>query len=209
MGPLPPHQTNTTTVPIPIAASETTTTPSTSTSSTSSEPISNEDTDTTQEKPSKPRPITSCSACRARKIKCNKSHPCTACIARNQPEQCSYSSTSEERSAIASADLISELRGARNKLQNQVNRRQLAEVAAARAAYGSRSGSGGATGKERELSEREVEEKRVLEGVWWVLRSGEVGVVREVVGRIRGGEGWQSVLDGVGVAGHGGGAVEV
>lgn len=100
-------------------------------------------------------------------------------------------------------------------MQNQLNRRQVAEVAAARAAYGNSSGggsSGGATvGKkgDRELSEREVEEMRVLEGVWRVLRRGDEGVVQEVVGRIRGGEGWSSVLDGVGVGVYNSGTIEV
>ncbi|KAL4942814.1 hypothetical protein BDV06DRAFT_235180 [Aspergillus oleicola] len=187
MAPVPNHQ-PTTTVPIPIPLPERT--PSISTSSSDT----NKAADPSTEKPSKPRPITSCAACRVRKIKCNKAYPCSSCLARKTPDECSYASTSEDRSAIAAADLISELRVTKSKLQNQVNKKQLAVAAASTAAYGD-SGKGSKSGREGE----------VLEELWGVLRHGENGAVREVVGRIRGGEGVESVLGGI----QGTGRIEV
>ncbi|KAL4885257.1 hypothetical protein BJY04DRAFT_214591 [Aspergillus karnatakaensis] len=138
-------------------------------------------------KPSKPRPITSCAPCRIRKVKCNRASPCTSCIARDTPNECTYATTAAERSAIAQAELISELRATRNRLQAQAPRTS------------NTSNSRPGTGFSATAEEAEEEELAALEAVYAVLRAGSWDLVREVVGRVRGGEKVGRVLGGVGI----------
>ncbi|KAL4927056.1 Zn(II)2Cys6 transcription factor domain-containing protein [Aspergillus undulatus] len=197
---------NATTVPIPAPHSSPS--PSLAPSETASANTQPQRPDTLKEKPhsageksSKLRPITSCAGCRVRKVKCNKAHPCAACIARNQPGECTYASTDEDRSAIAAADLIAELRGARNKLQNQVARKTALTSQNPHGYSGSGSGRGGFERvQDWTVEEEEDKEREALEAFWSVLRGGEMEEVREVVGRIRAGEEVGDVL-GVAVAG--------
>ncbi|KAL2846806.1 hypothetical protein BJX68DRAFT_268520 [Aspergillus pseudodeflectus] len=143
--------------------------------------------------PSKPRPITSCAACRLRKVKCDRLTPCTACTTRKPPTECTYSTTSEEREAIAAADLIAELRATRNRLQGQLaNSKSGSSMSAGPGAVlpGFRGAGGLPTGYDR----GEGEDAAALEAVYAVLREGSWDVAREVVGKIRGGEGVRGVL---------------
>ncbi|KAL2816240.1 hypothetical protein BDW59DRAFT_175865 [Aspergillus cavernicola] len=143
-----------------------------------------------KDKPSKPRPISSCSPCRIRKVKCNRLTPCTSCIARKSPAECTYATTTEDREAIAAAELIAELRATRNEL-----RERLSSGAGAGFGFGLKH-LGGEYGGEDERGNEE--KKEVLEGLYAVIRGGEWGVAREVVGRVRAGEGGREVLEGVG-----------
>ncbi|KAL4920813.1 hypothetical protein BDW62DRAFT_198694 [Aspergillus aurantiobrunneus] len=136
------------------------------------------------DKLSKPRPITSCAACRMRKVKCNRGSPCSACIARKTVAECTYATTTEEREAIAQADQIAELRATRNKLQSQL----------AKSVPGS--GFPQVHGPAPSTSSQK-EEEVALEAVYAVLRGGSLDLVREVVGRIRSGEGVIDVLGGL------------
>ncbi|KAL2800003.1 hypothetical protein BJX66DRAFT_211353 [Aspergillus keveii] len=145
--------------------------------------------------PSKPRPITSCAACRVRKVKCDRLTPCTACTTRKPPTECTYSTTSEEREAIAAADLIAELRATRNKLQGQLaNAKSGSSEAAAAGAVSVPPGFRGAGGLLTGYDRGEGEDAAALEAVYAVLRGGSWDVAREVVGKIRGGEGVRGVL---------------
>ncbi|KAL4786275.1 hypothetical protein BJX76DRAFT_355346 [Aspergillus varians] len=134
------------------------------------------------DKPSKPRPITSCAACRVRKVKCNRASPCSACISRKTVSECTYATTSAEREAIAQADLIAELRMTRNRMESQLGK------------VGAGSDSGGGGGMYGGGYEGGDGEEEALEAVYAVLRGGSVDLVREVVGRIRRGQGVESVL---------------
>ena len=137
------------------------------------------------------------------KNQCNRASPCSACIARKTESECTYATTMEEREAIAQADLIAELRATRNKLQNQ-----LAKTGAGAAGFG----SGASTSTSSGMYIRDEQEEEALEAVYAALRGGSLDLVREVVGRIRAGEGVRDVLGwlegGVGV-GVGGIAVSV
>ncbi|KAL2866474.1 Zn(II)2Cys6 transcription factor domain-containing protein [Aspergillus lucknowensis] len=173
-------------------------------------------TSTEKEKPSKPRPITSCSACRIRKVKCDRASPCASCVARHTPNECTYATTTEEREAIAAADLIAELRATRNKLQGQLAKSTSTMTTAMGTATatsglglgssGSGSGSdsgfragypGEGNGNGNGNGNGEDEDAAALEAVYAVLRRGSWEVAREVVGRIRGGEGVKGVLGGM------------
>ncbi|KAL4900683.1 hypothetical protein BDW74DRAFT_182519 [Aspergillus multicolor] len=154
--------------------------PSTPTASSSSDPRQEKD------KPSKPRPVTSCAACRMRKVKCNRASPCSACIARKTPSECTYASTSEDREAIAAADAIAELRALRGELQEKLARSSFA-------ASGAVPGAGIVFDRDGGVDE-DSDEQEALEAVYAVLRGGSVELVREVVERIRAGEEVESVL---------------
>ncbi|KAL4771607.1 hypothetical protein BDW60DRAFT_189528 [Aspergillus nidulans var. acristatus] len=132
-----------------------------------------------KDKLSKPRPVTSCSACRIRKVKCNRASPCSACISRKTPSECTYASTVEDREAIAAAETITELRGLRNELQEKL----------AKAAAGKVLDGGG----------EDEEEAEALEAVYAILKGGSVDLISEVVGRIRAGEEVGGVLAELGV----------
>ncbi|KAL3467359.1 hypothetical protein BJX64DRAFT_283678 [Aspergillus heterothallicus] len=141
-------------------------------------------------KASKPRPITSCAACRIRKVKCDRLTPCTACTTRKSPTECTYSTTSEEREAIAAADLIAELRATRNKLQGQLAKSNPKPNLGSSPAPAASNFRGAAYGKEGE-------DAAALEAVYAVLRGGSWEVAKEVVEKIRGGEGVRGVLGGM------------
>ncbi|KAL6231263.1 hypothetical protein BDW75DRAFT_233750 [Aspergillus navahoensis] len=132
-----------------------------------------------KDKLSKPRPVTSCSACRIRKVKCNRASPCSACINRKTPSECTYASTNEDREAIAAAETITELRGLRNELQEKLAKATSGIVF---------DGEGG-----------DDDEVGALEAVYAVLKGGSADLVSEVVGRIRAGEEVGGVLAGLGV----------
>ncbi|KAL4754530.1 hypothetical protein BDW72DRAFT_190117 [Aspergillus terricola var. indicus] len=133
-----------------------------------------------KDKLSKPRPVTSCSACRIRKVKCNRASPCSACISRRTPSECTYASTVEDREAIAAAETIAELRGLKSELQEK-----LAKAAAGKVLDGG--------------AEDDEEEAEALEAVYAVLKGGSVDLISEVVGRIRAGEEVGGVMAGLGV----------
>ncbi|KAL4984264.1 hypothetical protein BDW68DRAFT_193739 [Aspergillus falconensis] len=139
----------------------------------------NGDRDKDRDKLSKPRPVTSCSACRIRKVKCNRASPCSACVSRKTPSECTYASTVEDREAIAAAETIAELRGLRSELQEKLAR--------------------AASGTVLDRAGEEEDEAEALEAVYAVLRAGSVDLVSEVVGRIRAGEEVGGVLAGLGV----------
>ncbi|KAL4758498.1 Zn(II)2Cys6 transcription factor domain-containing protein [Aspergillus foveolatus] len=132
-----------------------------------------------KDKLSKPRPVTSCSACRIRKVKCNRASPCSACISRKTPSECTYASTVEDREAIAAAETIAELRGIRSELQEKL----------AKATAGKVLDGGG----------EDDEEAEALEAVYAIVKGGSVDLISEVVGRIRAGEEVGGVLAGLGV----------
>lgn len=96
----------------------------------------------------------------------------------------------EEREAIAQADLIAELRTTRNKLQNQLAK---AGAGAGSAGFGSGT-STTSTSTSSGMYARDEEEEEALEAVYAALRGGSLDLVREVVGRIRAGEGVRDVL---------------
>lgn len=138
---------------------------------------------------------------KGKKNQCNRASPCSACIARKTESECTYATTMEDREAIAQADLIAELRGTRNKLQSQ-----LAKTGVGAAGFGSATST---TSTSSGMYIRDQEEEEALEAVYAALRGGSLDLVREVVGRIRAGEGVRDVLGwleggagvGVGVAG--------
>ncbi|OJJ68931.1 hypothetical protein ASPBRDRAFT_89031, partial [Aspergillus brasiliensis CBS 101740] len=68
----------------------------------------------------KSRPTASCLPCRTRKVKCNRLQPCSTCSARNIPHDCKYAVAEEDRQAIAQAEMIAELRGEVNRLQQKI-----------------------------------------------------------------------------------------
>ncbi|KAL4996738.1 hypothetical protein BDV10DRAFT_186832 [Aspergillus recurvatus] len=110
---------------------------------------------------------------------CNRASPCSACISRKTPSECTYASTVEDREAIAAAETIAELRGLRSELQEKL----------AKAASGIVFDGPG----------EDDDEAEALEAVHAILKGGSVDLVSEVVGRIRVGEEVGSVLAGLGV----------
>lgn len=111
-----------------------------------------------------------------KKKKCNRATPCSACITRKTPDECTYATTPEERDAIAAAEFIAELRNTRNKLQSQLAKKFS-------------TGYHPVGGTDAGFRAYEEEEEERLEAVYGVLRTGSGDVVREIVGRLRAGEG--------------------
>ncbi|KAI9367574.1 hypothetical protein BJX61DRAFT_547359 [Aspergillus egyptiacus] len=151
-----------------------------------------------KEKPSKPRPTTSCSLCRIRKVKCNRQTPCSTCIARKTAHECTYTTTSAEREAIAAAETIAELRGLRDELRSRVvktntnNNLKYNDVNEMGDYHlpGTDMGMGGDVGVDSGRL-------RALEAFYAVLRDGEGSEVREVVGRVRAGLAVEEVVRGL------------
>ncbi|KAJ5782595.1 hypothetical protein N7457_004369 [Penicillium paradoxum] len=56
------------------------------------------------------RPQQSCLRCRERKVKCDRSIPCHACIIRGLEAECTYSTTPEDRAHISQSEIINQLR---------------------------------------------------------------------------------------------------
>ncbi|KAJ5265757.1 hypothetical protein N7524_006775 [Penicillium chrysogenum] len=62
------------------------------------------------ESKTKIRPQQSCLRCRERKVKCDRSIPCRACITRGLEAECTYLTTAEDRAHISQSEMIDELR---------------------------------------------------------------------------------------------------
>ncbi|EYE90672.1 Zn(II)2Cys6 transcription factor domain-containing protein, partial [Aspergillus ruber CBS 135680] len=69
----------------------------------------------------KSRPSASCIPCRNRKVKCDRLTPCSTCLSRAHPEQCTYTSTDTDRSAMKSAETIADLRRKIRALKMQIS----------------------------------------------------------------------------------------
>ncbi|KAF5859716.1 hypothetical protein ETB97_002495 [Aspergillus alliaceus] len=91
-----------------------------------------------------------------------------ACITRGIQEECKYSAPNEDREAIAQAEMITELRGKVNRLQEQ-----MAQRVAYRSSFN---------------DPEEEEETAAMEIVYSALRLGSEDLVWRIVGRIRDGE---------------------
>ncbi|OQD90378.1 hypothetical protein PENANT_c001G03880 [Penicillium antarcticum] len=67
------------------------------------------------------RPQQSCLKCRERKVKCDRSIPCKACIARGIEAECTYLTTAEDRAHINQAEIIDRLRREVAQLRGRLN----------------------------------------------------------------------------------------
>ncbi|CAG8089745.1 unnamed protein product [Penicillium salamii] len=67
------------------------------------------------------RPQQSCLKCRERKVKCDRSIPCHACILRGLAAECTYTATAEDRAHISQADIIEQLRKEVSQLRGRLN----------------------------------------------------------------------------------------
>ncbi|KAJ5123280.1 transcriptional regulator family: Fungal Specific TF [Penicillium atrosanguineum] len=67
------------------------------------------------------RPQQSCLKCRERKVKCDRSVPCHACIIRGLEDECTYLTTAEDRAHISQAELIERLRREVAQLRGQLS----------------------------------------------------------------------------------------
>ncbi|PWY89141.1 hypothetical protein BO70DRAFT_377569 [Aspergillus heteromorphus CBS 117.55] len=148
----------------------------------------------------KSRPTASCLPCRTRKVKCNRQTPCTACTARNIPQECKYAAPDADRQAIAQAEVIADLRAKVRRLRGRLASSSVMGIIGDEdgdfEGETGEEGGGGLEGRDgdgeegEEEEEEEEEEDRVadLEAVYQVLRDGEWGEVQRVVGRLRAGE---------------------
>ncbi|KAJ5587099.1 transcriptional regulator family: Fungal Specific TF [Penicillium hispanicum] len=66
------------------------------------------------------RPQQSCLKCRERKVKCDRSIPCHACIIRGLEAECTYLTTAEDRAHISQAEIIDRLRREVAQLRGQL-----------------------------------------------------------------------------------------
>ncbi|CAG7924516.1 unnamed protein product [Penicillium olsonii] len=67
------------------------------------------------------RPQQSCLKCRERKVKCDRSIPCHACIIRGLDAECTYTASAEDRAHISQADIIEQLRREVAQLRGRLN----------------------------------------------------------------------------------------
>ncbi|KAJ5980741.1 hypothetical protein N7481_008039 [Penicillium waksmanii] len=67
------------------------------------------------------RPQQSCVRCRERKVKCDRSRPCQACIIRGLEAECTYLATAEDHAQINQAEIIDRLRREVAQLRGQLN----------------------------------------------------------------------------------------
>ncbi|KAJ5740315.1 hypothetical protein N7493_000187 [Penicillium malachiteum] len=67
------------------------------------------------------RPQQSCLKCRERKVKCDRSIPCHACIIRGLEAECTYLTTPEDREHISQAEIIDRLRREVAQLRTQLS----------------------------------------------------------------------------------------
>ncbi|KAJ5803194.1 uncharacterized protein N7503_005644 [Penicillium pulvis] len=67
------------------------------------------------------RPQQSCLRCRERKVKCDRSIPCHACIIRGIESECTYLTTPEDREHIGQAEVIDRLRREVAELRTQLS----------------------------------------------------------------------------------------
>ncbi|KAJ5938940.1 hypothetical protein N7466_002074 [Penicillium verhagenii] len=73
------------------------------------------------ESKTKIRPQQSCLRCRERKVKCDRSIPCHACIIRGIESECTYLTTAEDREHIGQAEIIDRLRREVAQLRTQLS----------------------------------------------------------------------------------------
>ncbi|KAJ5690521.1 hypothetical protein N7462_004913 [Penicillium macrosclerotiorum] len=66
------------------------------------------------------RPQQSCLKCRERKVKCDRSIPCHACIVRGLEAECTYLTSPEDRAHISQAEIIDRLRREVAQLRDQL-----------------------------------------------------------------------------------------
>ncbi|KAJ5713633.1 uncharacterized protein N7483_010814 [Penicillium malachiteum] len=74
-----------------------------------------------QDSKTKIRPQQSCLKCRERKVKCDRSIPCHACIIRGLEAECTYLTTPEDREHISQAEIIDRLRREVAQLRTQLS----------------------------------------------------------------------------------------
>ncbi|KAJ5356701.1 hypothetical protein N7517_011310 [Penicillium concentricum] len=67
------------------------------------------------------RPQQSCLRCRERKVKCDRSIPCHACIIRGLEAECTYLTTAEDRAHISQSEIIDQLRREVAQLRGRLN----------------------------------------------------------------------------------------
>ncbi|CAI7668713.1 unnamed protein product [Penicillium pancosmium] len=67
------------------------------------------------------RPQQSCVRCRERKVKCDRSRPCHACIIRGLEAECTYLATAEDHAQINQAEIIDRLRREVAQLRGQLS----------------------------------------------------------------------------------------
>ncbi|KAJ5178319.1 uncharacterized protein N7500_001018 [Penicillium coprophilum] len=67
------------------------------------------------------RPQQSCLRCRERKVKCDRSIPCHACIIRGLEAECTYLTTPEDRAHISQSEIIDQLRREVAQLRGRLN----------------------------------------------------------------------------------------
>ncbi|KAJ5497227.1 hypothetical protein N7463_009214 [Penicillium fimorum] len=67
------------------------------------------------------RPQQSCLRCRERKVKCDRSIPCHACIIRGLEAECTYLTTAEDRAHISQSEIINQLRREVAQLRGHLN----------------------------------------------------------------------------------------
>lgn len=73
------------------------------------------------ESKTKIRPQQSCLRCRERKVKCDRSIPCHACIIRGLEAECTYLTTAEDRAHISQSEIINQLRREVAQLRGRLN----------------------------------------------------------------------------------------
>ncbi|OQD72303.1 hypothetical protein PENPOL_c001G08512 [Penicillium polonicum] len=73
------------------------------------------------ESKTKIRPQQSCLRCRERKVKCDRSIPCHACIIRGLEAECTYLTTAEDRAQISQSEIINQLRREVAQLRGRLN----------------------------------------------------------------------------------------
>ncbi|KAJ5102057.1 transcriptional regulator family: Fungal Specific TF [Penicillium alfredii] len=76
----------------------------------------------------KVRPQQSCLKCRERKVKCDRSIPCHACIARGIESECTYLTTAEDRAHISQAEIIEQLRREVRQLRGRLDQSARAPI---------------------------------------------------------------------------------
>ncbi|KAJ6139172.1 Oleate activated transcription factor 3 [Penicillium samsonianum] len=74
-----------------------------------------------QDSKTKIRPQQSCLRCRERKVKCDRSIPCHACIIRGLEAECTYLTTAEDRAHISQSEIINQLRREVAQLRGRLN----------------------------------------------------------------------------------------
>ncbi|KAH8429719.1 Zn(II)2Cys6 transcription factor domain-containing protein [Aspergillus melleus] len=130
----------------------------------------------------KPRPAASCAPCRNRKVKCDRLSPCEACIARGIVHECKYSSTDEDREAIAQAEVIATLRARVRRLRNELAEaeaegHEIMELREGMMTSSSSQGSSGAAARKAE--------NQAMEILYSAIRLGSADLVGRIVSGVR------------------------